>query len=1184
MAPAGWTGHVSLCVCLLLTCGFAHAGKLLVVPMDGSHWFTMQSVVEKLILRGHEVVVVRPEVSWQLGGKLNCTVKTYSTSYSLEDQDREFIAFANDQWKGQIQSVFSLLVSPYSRGFDVFFSHCRSLFKDKKLVEYLKESSFDAVFLDPFDACGLIVAKYFSLPSVVFTRGILCHYLEEGAQCPAPLSYVPRGLLGFSDAMTFKERIRNHIMHLEEHLFCHYVFKTALEIASEILQTTVTAYDLFSHTSIWLLRTDFVLDDPRPVMPNMVFIGGINCKQGKPLPMVSWQLGSSLNCTVKTYSASYTLEDQDREFMAFANDQWKGQIQSIFSLLVSPYSRSVFDLFFSHCGSLFKDKKLVEYLKESSFDAVFLDPFDTCGLIVAKYFSLPSVVFTRGIFCHYLEEGAQCPAPLSYVPRALLGFSDAMTFKERVRNHIMHLEEYLFCHHFFKTPIEVASEILQTTVTAYDLFSHTSIWLLRTDFVLDNPRPVMPNMVFIGGINCKQGKPLPMAGKLLVVPMDGSHWFTMRSVVEKLILRGHEVVVVMPEVSWQLGSSLNCTVKTYSASYTLEDQDREFMAFANDQWKGQIQSIFSLLVSPYSRGFFDLFFSHCRSLFKDKKLVEYLKESSFDAVFLDPFDTCGLIVAKYFSLPSVVFTRGIFCHYLEEGAQCPAPLSYVPRALLGFSDAMTFKERVRNHIAHLEEHLFCHYVFKDVLEIASEILQIPVTAYDLYSHTSIWLLRTDFVLDDPRPVMPNMIFIGGINCKQGKPLPMMTTGLQVPLPRLATGLLLLLSVQRWAESGKVLVLPTDGSHWLSMQEVVRELHSRGHQAVVLIPEVNMHVKEEDFFTLTTYAIPCTQDEFNNFFTSHARLIFETEHFLKKFSRSMEILKNASVVFHRSCVELLHDETLIRHLNATSFDVVLTDPVYLCGAVLAKYLSIPTVFFLRYIPCDLDFKGTQCPNPYSYVPQLLTTNSDHMTFLQRVKNMLYPLALSYICPAFSAPFASLASELFQREVSVVDILSHASVWLFRGDFVMDYPRPIMPNMVFIGGINCANRKPLSQLLVASAEMTTGLQVSLPRLAIGLLLLLSVQHWAESGKVLVLPTDGSHWLSMREVVRELHSRGHQVVVLTPEVNMHIKEEDFFTLTTYAVAWTQDEFNRLLLGHTQWIFETEHFLKKFSRSMEI
>ena len=126
--------------------------------------------------------------------------------------------------------------------------------------------------------------------------------------------------------------------------------------------------------------------------------------------------------------------------------------------------------------------------------------------------------------------------------------------------------------------------------------------------------------------------------------------------------------------------------------------------------------------------------------------------------------------------------------------------------------------------------------------------------------------------------------------------------------------------------------------------------------------------------------------------------------------------------------------------------------------MAKYLSIPAVFFLRSVPCDLDAEGTACPNPFSYVPRLLTMNPDHMTFFQRVKNMLYPLALKYICLITFTPYARMASELLQRQVSLGEILASGSVWLFRGDFVMDYPRPIMPNMVFIGGINCANRKP------------------------------------------------------------------------------------------------------------------------------
>ncbi|KAB0337184.1 hypothetical protein FD755_025709, partial [Muntiacus reevesi] len=226
----------------------------------------------------------------------------------------------------------------------------------------------------------------------------------------------------------------------------------------------------------------------------------------------------------------------------------------------------------------------------------------------------------------------------------------------------------------------------------------------------------------------------------------------------------------------------------------------------------------------------------------------------------------------------------------------------------------------------------------------------------------------------------------------------------------------------------------------------------------------MHIKAEDFFIMKTYSIPYTQEKFDSLMKTHVHLLFERVHWVTMFLKTMASLKKASLLFERSCEGLLYNKDLIRHLNASAFDVVLTDPVHPCGAVLAKYLSIPAVFFLRSVPCDLDVEGTACPNPFSYVPRLLTTNPDHMTFFQRVKNMLYPLSLKYICWVSFTPYERMASELLQREVSLVEILASGSMWLFRGDFVMDYPRPIMPNMVFIGGINCANRKPLSQFQV------------------------------------------------------------------------------------------------------------------------
>ena len=78
--------------------------------------------------------------------------------------------------------------------------------------------------------------------------------------------------------------------------------------------------------------------------------------------------------------------------------------------------------------------------------------------------------------------------------------------------------------------------------------------------------------------------------------------------------------------------------------------------------------------------------------------------------------------------------------------------------------------------------------------------------------------------------------------------------------------------------------------------------------------------------------------------SRLPVLFEKVYFVKMFLETTASLKNVSLLFERSCEGLLYNKDLIRHLNASSFNVVLTDPVHPCGAVLAKYLSIPAVFF------------------------------------------------------------------------------------------------------------------------------------------------------------------------------------------------------------------------------------------------
>ncbi|XP_056676119.1 UDP-glucuronosyltransferase 1A7-like isoform X7 [Monodelphis domestica] len=263
---------------------------------------------------------------------------------------------------------------------------------------------------------------------------------------------------------------------------------------------------------------------------------------------------------------------------------------------------------------------------------------------------------------------------------------------------------------------------------------------------------------------------LAEAGKLLVVPMDGSHWLSMREVVKELHRRGHEVVMVIPEVSWRLGESTPYTVKTYKPEYTLEEYNQVFQRFADSQWDDNFKTLVPMLTNSNTSLFFKAIFSNGKSLFKNSELLDYIKKSAFDAILFDPFDHCGFFLAKYFSLPSLVFSRGIFCHYLEEATQCPSPLSYVPRGMSGLSDSMTFVDRVWNHFFHFQEVSLCSFLFKTILDTASDIFQRPMTIKELYSHTSIWLLRTDFVFEYPKPLMPSIVFVGGITCHEVKPL------------------------------------------------------------------------------------------------------------------------------------------------------------------------------------------------------------------------------------------------------------------------------------------------------------------------------------------------------------------------------------------------------------------------------
>ncbi|XP_051260355.1 UDP-glucuronosyltransferase [Dicentrarchus labrax] len=261
------------------------------------------------------------------------------------------------------------------------------------------------------------------------------------------------------------------------------------------------------------------------------------------------------------------------------------------------------------------------------------------------------------------------------------------------------------------------------------------------------------------------------------------------------------------------------------------------------------------------------------------------------------------------------------------------------------------------------------------------------------------------------------------------------------------------------QGGKVLVLPVDGSHWLSMKILVKELSHRGHEVLVLVPECSLLMKGSESYKTEIYKVPYTKAELDGNFNELKDGVFLKPPEFTDIFINVQRLINFTSMQVTGCESLLNNKPLMSRLRGEGFDLVLTDPFLPCGSILAHVFSIPAVYFLRGLPCELDSKANQCPAPLSYVPVSFSGNTDIMTFPQRVKNMIMYFVESYMCKIIYQHFDDLVSRQVEDGMTYKELLSHAGFWLLRYDFVFEWPRPIMPNSAFIGGINCAKTSPL-----------------------------------------------------------------------------------------------------------------------------
>ena len=83
------------------------------------------------------------------------------------------------------------------------------------------------------------------------------------------------------DLQPLKKRTWNVFNYYVQNIATRLVFSTKLNpVVHKHVTKSKSFLNIVSEASMWLIRTDFAFEYPRPMVPNLKFIGGFHCNEG----------------------------------------------------------------------------------------------------------------------------------------------------------------------------------------------------------------------------------------------------------------------------------------------------------------------------------------------------------------------------------------------------------------------------------------------------------------------------------------------------------------------------------------------------------------------------------------------------------------------------------------------------------------------------------------------------------------------------------------------------------------------------------------------------------------------------------------------------------------------------------------------------------------------------------------
>ncbi|XP_077606193.1 UDP-glucuronosyltransferase 2A1 isoform X2 [Crocuta crocuta] len=482
--------------------GITLGGNVLIWPMEGSHWLNIKIIIDELIKKEHNVTVLVASGALFITptSTPSLTFEIYQVPFGkerIEGLIKDFVLTWMDKrpYPSTIWRFYQEIAKVIKEFHMVSREICDGVLKNQKLMDKLKRSKFEVLISDPVFPCGDIVALKLEIPFMYSLRFSPASTVEKHCgKVPYPPSYVPATLSELTDQMSFTDRVRNFISYSLQ----DYMFDT-------LWKSWDSYYSKALDGSHWL-NIELILEELIQRNHNVTVLAS------SATLFINSNPDSPVNFEVISVSYNRRIIDSliEQMIMLWIDHRPTPLTLWTFYKELGKFLDTVFRINIQICDGVLNNAKLLARLQEGDFNVLLADPVTICGDLVALKLGIPFVYTLRFSPASTVERYCgKIPAPASYVPAALSELTDQMTFGERVKNTISYLlQDYIFQSYWGEWN-SYYSKVLGRPTTLCEVMGKAEIWLIRTYWDFEFPRPYLPNFEFVGGLHCKPAKPLP---------------------------------------------------------------------------------------------------------------------------------------------------------------------------------------------------------------------------------------------------------------------------------------------------------------------------------------------------------------------------------------------------------------------------------------------------------------------------------------------------------------------------------------------------------------------------------------------------------------------------------------------------------------------------------------------------